>query len=67
MRLGPAAQVPFHREDICNSTQESPHTEYTSLVWSAMFILVGSYFLSPTGFVWPVILILLGLFFLFCR
>ena len=67
MRLGPASRVWFHRDDVYKGSQSSSHTEYLSLVWSAMFILVGSYFLSPSGVVWPVVLILLGLFFLFRR
>jgi hypothetical protein len=67
MHPGPASRVGFRGDDINRSLQNSLHTEDSSLVWSAMFILAGTYFLSPTGFVWPLILILLGLFFLFRR
>ena len=65
MRLGPAERGWFDRGDIYRDSQNLPQTDYSSLVCSAMFILTGSYLLSPSGLVWPVILILLGLFFLF--
>ena len=67
MRLAPASRVWLHRGDSCRNSQSSPHVEYSSLVWPALSILVGSYFLAPTGFVWPFILILLGIFLLFRR